>query len=701
MSFLAPLFLFGALAIGLPIVFHLIRRTSREKVPFSSLMFLLPTPPRVTRRSRLEHIFLLILRCIVLCLLALGFARPFLQRPVAAEPPSNAMKRIVVLVDTSASMRRANLWADARAKAEDVLNKASPVDKVALFTFDQQARALVNFEQWSAMAAGERASLAAQRLAEVKPGWASTHLGNALITAAETFEQTDKKEQVSGPRRIVLISDLQEGSKLDGLQGYEWPRGIELVVEPIKARRPTNAGLQLVTERDDSYQATTNVATRVRLSNSADAKREQFQIGWARPGERGIVGSSIDVYVPPGQSRVVQAPKLAVGLTEEQLRLTGDDEDFDNAVYVIPPKAEQANILFLGNDSEKDPAQSLYYLKRAFPETRWQTVQILARAADAPISQADIDTAQLIVIADALPENRNQTIKKALQNGKSALAIMKSTATAPSLASLLGFDSLSADEGATGGYAMLGQIDFEHPLFAPFADPRYSDFTKIHFWKYRRVETNKLAGARVLARFDHGDPALIQIPIGKGSLLVITSGWHPADSQLALSSKFVPLLYSLLELSGGITSHKAQYVVGDEVMFPNTPQKISIRKPDGSEVAVAEGGKFTQTDQPGAYVVTSAQPPFRFAVNLAPEECKTAPLSQEELERLGVPVKYQPVETAKQVEQRRRHLQSTELESQQKLWKWLIVAALVVLITETLLAGVLTRRTGVTTAAET
>src|SRR5947207_2702253 len=98
MSFLAPLFLIGAAAVAAPIIFHLIRRTSKEKTIFSSLMFLNPTPPRVTRRSRLENIFLLFLRCVVLCLLALGFARPFLQRPFANSPSGQA-KKIVVLVD--------------------------------------------------------------------------------------------------------------------------------------------------------------------------------------------------------------------------------------------------------------------------------------------------------------------------------------------------------------------------------------------------------------------------------------------------------------------------------------------------------------------------------------------------------------------------------------------------------------------------
>src|SRR5438552_19182931 len=125
MSLLAPIFLLGAFAISLPVLFHLIRRSTREKTPFSSLMFLLPSPPRLTRRSRLEHILLLLLRCLVLCLLAFGFARPFLKRTLNAEPSAGA-RRIVVLVDSSASMRRANLWPDARAKVDSLLRQPSP-----------------------------------------------------------------------------------------------------------------------------------------------------------------------------------------------------------------------------------------------------------------------------------------------------------------------------------------------------------------------------------------------------------------------------------------------------------------------------------------------------------------------------------------------------------------------------------------------
>jgi hypothetical protein len=241
---------------------------------------------------------------------------------------------------------------------------------------------------------------------------------------------------------------------------------------------------------------------------------------------------------------------------------------------------------------------------------------------------------------------------------------------------------------------MFGQIDFEHPLFAPFADPRFSDFTKIHFWKHRKLESDRLSGARVLARFDNGDAALLEVLQGTGRLLVLVSGWNPADSQLALSSKFIPLLYSILEQAGGIKSQLAQFHVGDEIdlaSFPSAPT-LSIRKPDGSQIQPGAGEtRFVQTDQPGIYTLATLQPPVRFAVNLDSAESRTAPMSAEELMRLGVPLKPPEIQMARQHEQKRR-LHNAELENQQKLWRWLVVAALGILLVETWLAGWLTRR---------
>src|SRR3954454_24844814 len=101
MTFLAPLFLLGALAIAGPIIAHLIRRSTKERTPFSSLMFLQHTPPRVTHRSPIENWWLLLLRCGVILLLALSFEPPLWPQAATPAQPNATRHRTVLLVDTS------------------------------------------------------------------------------------------------------------------------------------------------------------------------------------------------------------------------------------------------------------------------------------------------------------------------------------------------------------------------------------------------------------------------------------------------------------------------------------------------------------------------------------------------------------------------------------------------------------------------
>lgn len=696
MSFLTPLFLLGGLAIALPIVFHLVRRSSREKLVFSSLMFLKPTPPRMTRRNRLEHIFLLLLRCLAICLLAFGFARPFLQKPMSAAPQTATTSRLVLVVDTSASMKREGLWPAALAKAESVLKGASPADQVAILAFDDQVRSVVSFEQWAAMGLADRATLALGRLAELKPTWRSTHVGNALIAAAELLadaESGERDEPQPGPKRIALISDLQEGSRLESLQGYEWPRGIEVAIESLKAKRPTNAGLQWVMDADDAAPVAAEVGARLRVSNSSDARGEQFQVRWDGAPE----AATLDAYVPPGQSRIVPAPKLPTNAIAERIKLSGDDEDFDNTVYVVQPKAEEINVLFLGDDAESDPAKLLYYLKRAFQDTRRQTVRISSLAANTPVSASALSANRLLIASSVLPESRLAEVRQFASDGGTVLCVMNEAALAKTVGQLAGVSDLNAAEGVVANYSMFGQMDFEHPLLSPFSDPRFSDFTKIRFWKHRRLPLDQLPEARVIARFDDNDPAIVEAPVGRGRLFVFTFSWQPADSQFALSSKFVPLLYSMLEQAGGLQHQLPQYRVGDTVdlsavLAKGTGAALSLRKPDGSQVQLASGEtRFTQTDLPGVYEMLAPLSPVKFVVNLDAAESRTAPMAVDDLERLGLPMKPYEMALSKQVELR-QGMHNTELESRQKLWRWLIVAALLVLMVETALAGWMTRR---------
>jgi hypothetical protein len=197
----------------------------------------------------------------------------------------------------------------------------------------------------------------------------------------------------------------------------------------------------------------------------------------------------------------------------------------------------------------------------------------------------------------------------------------------------------------------------------------------------------------VIASFEDNTPALVQIPVGKGALYILTSGWSPADSQLALSSKFVPFLFSLLEQSAPVTTQARQLTIGDLVPFPNdfNGESIALTKPDGSTVQWKKGEAFSGTDQPGFYSAT--RPNLLFAVNLDPSESRTAPIPEEQLASLGLPLKHEetPISVTEK-KQREQLLLATEQEARQKLWRRLLTAALIILLLETFFARLASTR---------
>jgi hypothetical protein len=688
MSFLTPLYVLGISAVVAPIIFHLIRRSPRGEVAFSSLMFLSPTPPRLTRRSRLDHLLLLLLRAVALCLLAFAFARPFMRQEARLDFADEGRRRIAVLIDTSASMRRGDLWPRALAGAREVIAACRPEDELAVYSFDAIARPLLAFSQSAELDPARRQPVATALLDRLAPTWAATNLGQALVDVVAAIEDVADRGTNSGriPRRIVLVSDLSQGSRLDALGDYEWPKDVELELKAL-AGAGSNAGLELLA--DDAIAEPADATTRrARVSNDRSSRQERFEIHWVDEAGKSD-GKPIDVYVPPGESRVVRVPLPKVSGHHRALHLTGDNYDFDNTAYLAEDRPEEVTVLFAGADRPDDSAGLLYYLERVFAAVQGRRVRVAPIAPTTALELEPVRSVPLVVVTSEATAENNRRLAKYLEGGGTVLYVLARPGRAETLAALAGSELPATTELVPRPDAMLGEIAFDHPLFASFAAAQFNDFTKIHFWKYRRIDGSVLKDARVVARFDTRDPAIIEKPIGKGRLVVFLSGWQPTDSQLARSSKFVPLMLSLLELGRPRLWSSASFMVGARVplLAASDPgSDVVVHLPGGAAAKVAAGaGFFSETEQPGVYTIDTSAGERPFAVNLDPAESKTSPLHVETLEQLGCRLASQT--SPKLDHEQIRQMQNAELESRQKIWRWLILAAIAVLIVETYLAG--------------
>jgi hypothetical protein len=690
MGVLTPLYLIGLAGLSVPILLHLIRRTPRGRQVFSSLMFLTPSPPTITRRSRLDQILLLLMRLGVLALLAFAFARPFLRESSLLSISDLPRRRIALVVDTSASMRRGDLWQQAIAKAEQEMGQVTPQDDVALFTFADRLETVVGFEKDAAVSKESAVELIRPRLKDLKPTWAAGNLGQAITTIAGELDASSDVQQSLAEPQIIVISDFAKGTKIDALQSYEWPERVRLISRAVSLPQTSNASLQLLQAADDEEDA----EPRVRVASAADSKTDQFFLRWSRENLPETKDGEVAIYVPPGETRVVKLPRPAGAQTYDRIVLRGDEQEFDDVHFVVPPQKQEVSVVHFGKDAADDPQGLQYYLRAATGDDPLREVKFQIVEGDDTKLLSAIPRPKLAVVTKEVPAAILPAFKEFAQQGGTLVIAPLEGDPAKTLMSF--FDDLTQEEDRGGRdqgprgkreFQLIGNVDFSHPLFASFNTPRYNDFTKIHFWKHTALGLADGATTKPVVRFDDGSPWLVEARPGKGRILGLTSSWQPDDSQLAVSTKFVPLVGNLLDLACGSAKPLAGVAVGDPVSLPaDRKAPLVVNGPEGIEATVPiEAPAFTQTTAPGIYRAGLGTEELRFAVNLPPLESETSPLPLEQLEQLGV--RLGTAVTQADRLSRIRQQRDTELEGRQKIWRWMIVGCLLLVMLETWWAG--------------
>src|SRR5436309_9946795 len=116
MGFLTPWFLAGVAAVGLPVWLHLLKKHKSTPVPFSSLMFFERRTQSSIKHRRLRYLLLFALRTLLVLLLVLAFAHPFIRRQVLGGSRANEVT--VFAIDNSLSMRAGARLSQAKNAAK-------------------------------------------------------------------------------------------------------------------------------------------------------------------------------------------------------------------------------------------------------------------------------------------------------------------------------------------------------------------------------------------------------------------------------------------------------------------------------------------------------------------------------------------------------------------------------------------------------
>ena len=134
--FIQPLFLWGLLALAIPVVVHLFQFRRYRKIYFSNVDRLSELRSESRRQSELRRWLVLMLRCLAIVFVVLAFAQPSL--PGAGPRPSPGATVVSVYIDNSFSMENSasggSLLESAKEKAREIAAAYRASDRYQLLS---------------------------------------------------------------------------------------------------------------------------------------------------------------------------------------------------------------------------------------------------------------------------------------------------------------------------------------------------------------------------------------------------------------------------------------------------------------------------------------------------------------------------------------------------------------------------------------
>jgi hypothetical protein len=683
-SFLAPLFLAGLAALAIPILIHLTDRERRDVVVFPSLMFVQRIPHQTVRRQRIRNWVLFLLRSAAVALLVLAFARPLVDR-VGAAGALRGGRELVILLDRSYSMAYGDRWSRALAAAERAFDGVRDEDRATLVAFSDRAEALT---QRTADPTRLQAALSGLQVAD-----AGTRYAPAFQLAAQLLEGSDL------PRReVVLISDFQR-TGFDRDDAVRLPAGT--LVSPVNLATDGASNLAVLDAMLDqrSVGSRDQVSVSARLVNTGSEERSDVSVTLTIDGQR-IAATSTSLGAHAAalvRFDAVPLPRrAALGTVSASTDLLERDNRFH---FVISPQ-QSIPVVIVEHPSAR--SSETLYLGRALGIGTDPRFDVHRRQAS-QLRADDLTGRPAVIMNDvAFPGGSiGRRLRQHVEDGGRLLVVLARRSAGESWnradGLLAGTVGDPVDRWGDGG-GTLAVVSYDHPVFEVFKAPRSGDFSTARFFRYRAFE--EADSATALARFDNGAVALSESRVGRGSVLVLTTGLDNLWNTLTIQPVFLPFVHQLVRYlsrygaprpwvtAGHVLDLRAYITDERDAPQDNAEREIVVEAPSGERTLQTVGGResYLEVREQGFYHVR----PLRdrrgllatIAVNLDPVEADLSALDPDELVGAVTAGGEETDRTTAEL-----LLTPVEKERRQGLWWYLLVTVLILLVAESALSN--------------
>jgi hypothetical protein len=581
MGFLAPWFLAGLAALGVPVFVHLLRRHVTTPRPVSSIMFFERGIQSSTRHRRLKYLLLFALRCALVLLVVVAFANPFVHRSSAGID----RRLILIVLDNSFSMRAGQRFADAKRQALATL-AAKPHDAPA------QIIALGGQVELLTQSIRDNAQLRSA-LDSIQPGDGRAdfgELGRAIRSLAETSRQ---------PIDLHLFSDMQRTAMPANFANMVLPGSVRLVLHSVAqgAASPNwtiesvEAPSEISDPKDPKHSRVRAVATG--FNTPAAIKTISLVVN-------GKVVASRKVAVPANGRATVEFSllDLGYGFNRCAVRIEGTDTlPADDASVFAVRRADPEHVLFVHAAGD---TRSATYFGSALAAADQSSFLLQSMNAE---QTTDLDPSKFafVVLSDvvSLPTIFEHALGQYVAKGGSVFIALGTHASRSTHVPLFAANINDIhDSSRTGQAASIGQVDFSFPALAQ-AEPGRDNggWAAIKMFYAAVVDPGP---ARVAMRLADGTPLLLDKAVGEGHMLLFTSGLDNLTNDLPLHPVFVAFVDQLSRYLSGRELLNGSKLIDSLVQLRSAQPagviaNVEVIDPDGKRALSLSEARTTQT----------------------------------------------------------------------------------------------------------
>jgi hypothetical protein len=649
MSFLAPLFLLGIAAITLPFWLHRLQTQSSDRKPFSSAMLLETTEQQVHVRKKLKYLLLLALRVALLLLLALVFAKPLWTDPDTLPTPTPEGTHLI-LIDTSASMSRSGVFAQAVGQARRAIDAAPGGAILQVLSADSTVRIE------SALTADRGTANAS--LSGLQPGAMRLDYGEAIAGVSRLAD--------SLPRPVTLhfVSDFQDSGMPVRFADLVSPSVATLVPYAVGSGDPVNLTIETIRESAGGID--------VSVSSFGEFERAamiELSLNGALVGEQGIVS---------GDQTTIHFDVLPTEEGDNRLAVTLDSDDdlrVDNQRYYVLENVPPAPIPLITFNRDGLPVTYLSAALQSDPDNTWRVE---------PLVIGEFDSRTLarypwLVIDDigTISAELEAALGDYVNNGGNLLAFAGMRTATSARIPISGNSIRPASVGAHANrFLSIGQVDTGHPVLSA-TEGWYSVNVS------QTVPIDAESDDQVLIRLENDEPFLLERKLGRGRVLLVAGGLENQWNDLPIRPVFVSFVIEAARYLSGTDRLSKAFTVGATLPLSLTGGTSGqVIDPDGNNVlSLADTTRAQQIklSKPGFYEVYTAQGSYIVAVNADTRESQLQPVADETLQRWVAAMGGQADGAA---------ASSFDIEAEPvELWPVLLFILALVLIAESLLSN--------------